>query len=71
MNVLEYGTHWNFFFTLTFVFAGGYVIQSIISSRKYLALVAFVIILYYQGLLSFGISEYVNECLDNYIRMLS
>lgn len=59
INILEYGTHWNFFFTLAFVLTGGYVVQSVITTRKYLLVAAMVILVYYQGLLSFGISEYV------------
>ena len=70
VNQLEYGTHWNFFFTLALVLAGGYVIVFFASSRFILLGIAVGIMIYYQGMLSMGLSEYVlsRSFTSSYIR---
>lgn len=57
VNELEYGKHWNFFFTLAVAQAGGYVV-SFFASARVSAIVGCVVAGYYQLLLSLGLGEW-------------
>lgn len=57
VNELEYGKHWNFFFSLAVAQAGGYVV-SFFASARVSAVVGCVIAAYYQLLLSMGLGEW-------------
>ena len=57
VNELEYGKHWNFFFTLAVAQAGGYVVSFFASARVSM-IVGLVVAGYYQLLLSLGLGEW-------------